>query len=75
MSCLLLIVGRTGPGQRGKRIMEAATQFLRDEWLDRAVELRDPWIIPIRTHPIFDPLRSDMFHCLRACFSLRAPRR
>jgi serine/threonine-protein kinase len=27
--------------------------------LDRAVDMRDPWIIPIRTHPILDPLRSD----------------
>ncbi len=29
------------------------------EWLGRAVEVRDPWIIPIRTHPVFDPLRPD----------------
>ena len=27
--------------------------------LDRAVEVRDPWIMPIRTHPIFDPIRLD----------------
>ena len=27
------------------------------EWLDRAVEVRDPWIMPIRTHPILDPIR------------------
>lgn len=29
------------------------------ERLDRAVDVRDPWIIPVRTHPILDPLRSD----------------
>ncbi|MCA1791046.1 MAG: hypothetical protein LC667_14675 [Thioalkalivibrio sp.] len=28
-------------------------------WMDRAVEARDPLIMPIRTYPFFDPLRSD----------------
>jgi serine/threonine-protein kinase len=27
--------------------------------LDEAIDVRDPWIVPIRTFPPFDPLRSD----------------
>ena len=27
--------------------------------LDAAIDVRDPWIVPIRTFPLFDPLRSD----------------
>jgi len=29
------------------------------EWMDRAVEARDPIIMPIKTFPFLDPLRSD----------------
>jgi serine/threonine-protein kinase len=28
-------------------------------WMDRAVEARDPLIMPIRTYPFLDPVRSD----------------
>ena len=29
------------------------------EWMDRAVEARDPLIMPIRTYPFLDPVRGD----------------
>ena len=29
------------------------------DWLNRAVDARDPWIIPIRTMPVLDPIRQD----------------
>lgn len=29
------------------------------EWMDRAVEARHPIIMPIKTFPFLDPLRSD----------------
>ena len=29
------------------------------EWLDKAIEIRDPLIIPIKTHPFLDPVRDD----------------
>jgi serine/threonine-protein kinase len=28
-------------------------------WMDRAVEQRDPMMIPVKTYPFFDPLRED----------------
>lgn len=34
------------------------------EWMDRAVEARDPIIMPIKTFPFLDPVRSD--DCYRA---------
>jgi tetratricopeptide (TPR) repeat protein len=29
------------------------------EWLDRAIEVRDPLIMPIKTYPLLDPARGD----------------
>jgi serine/threonine protein kinase/tetratricopeptide (TPR) repeat protein len=29
------------------------------EWWNRAIEVRDPLIMPIKTYPFFDPVRSD----------------
>ncbi|MBZ5622651.1 MAG: winged helix-turn-helix domain-containing protein [Acidobacteriia bacterium] len=29
------------------------------EWLDRAIDVRDHMMIPIKTYPFFDPIRSD----------------
>jgi len=29
------------------------------QWMDRAIEERDPFIIPVLSYPILDPLRSD----------------
>ncbi len=29
------------------------------EWWDRAVEARDPIVVPLKTFPFFDPMRSD----------------
>jgi hypothetical protein len=29
------------------------------EWLDRAIEARDPIIMPIKTFPFLDPLRGE----------------
>lgn len=28
-------------------------------WLDRAIDDRDPMIVPIKTYPILDPIRQD----------------
>ena len=28
-------------------------------WLDRAIDVRDPMLVPIKTYPIFDPIRRD----------------
>ncbi len=28
-------------------------------WMDRAIEQRDPMMVPIRSYPFFDPIRSD----------------
>jgi len=28
-------------------------------WIERAIDDRDPMIIPIKTYPCLDPLRSD----------------
>ena len=28
-------------------------------WLDRAIDVRDPIIVPIKTYPLFDPIRQD----------------
>ena len=28
-------------------------------WMERAIEERDPIIVPIKTYPFFDPLRTD----------------
>ena len=34
-------------------------------WLNRAIEERDPIIVPIKSYPFFDPLRNDpRFHAL-----------
>jgi hypothetical protein len=45
----------------------SAFAWIRSAWrcdgafgvADRAIEVRDPWIMPIRTHPMLDPLRPD----------------
>jgi TolB-like protein len=29
------------------------------EWMDRAIEMRDPIIVPIKTYPFLDPVRGD----------------
>jgi hypothetical protein len=29
------------------------------EWMDRAIEARDPIIMPIRSYPFLDPVRGD----------------
>jgi hypothetical protein len=29
------------------------------EWMDRAIEARDPIIMPIKTFPFLDPIRGD----------------
>ena len=29
------------------------------EWLDRAIEARDPIIMPIKSFPFLDPIRAD----------------
>ena len=29
------------------------------EWLDRAIEARDPIVMPIKTFPFLDPVRGD----------------
>lgn len=43
-------------------------------WMDRAVDARDPLIIPIRTHPFFDPIRSDpRFSALLGKMNLLTP--
>jgi hypothetical protein len=35
------------------------------EWLDRAVEARDQFMMPIKTYAFFDPIRDDpRFHAL-----------
>jgi hypothetical protein len=28
-------------------------------WMDRAVDARDPMMIPLKTYPFLDPIRSD----------------
>ena len=28
-------------------------------WWDRAVEVRDPLVVPVKTFPFFDPVRGD----------------
>jgi len=34
-------------------------------WIDRAIDARDPMIIPIKSYPFLDPLRTDQrFHAL-----------
>jgi serine/threonine-protein kinase len=34
-------------------------------WMERAIDARDPMIVPIKTYPFLDPLRSDpRFHAL-----------
>lgn len=35
------------------------------QWLDRAVETRDPLVMPIKTYPFLDPVRTDArYHAL-----------
>jgi len=35
------------------------------EWLDRAIEIRDPLVMPIRTYVFLDPVRTDpRYHAL-----------
>jgi hypothetical protein len=34
-------------------------------WMDRAIDARDPMIMPIQSYPFLDPLRADpRFHAL-----------
>ncbi|HZM51585.1 MAG TPA: winged helix-turn-helix domain-containing protein [Vicinamibacteria bacterium] len=43
------------------------------EWMDRAIEERDPFVIPLLSYPILDPLRADpRYLCLLARMNLTA---
>ena len=34
-------------------------------WFDRAIDVRDPHIIPLRNYPVLDPVRTDpRYHAL-----------
>ena len=42
-------------------------------WMDRAIDARDPMMMPIKSYPFFDPLRSDpRYHALLRRMNLEA---